>query len=293
MDSSNEAGNSADWRLPATVSERRYELRRCNDSDSADTKLVSYAEMEKRNQLIWITNEISHLSNLKKLLEETKSKPERSKSSPRKSKQSSSKPQKSLPPTNHPRHQNGDVLVEDGQLNRQWSSHCNLANCPPPGLNAVKRLKKRNSCTQTATEYSAAYSRTGSEIVSARIQSINTKLANAYVQTPRLPLSSASICPVHTNVQPMSCICGARVCQCCTLKNPPMPQYFYSDGDRDDYQSEDRSEDTKKTKNQLNATKLKCTCQINDKVSVKHKDDRPKKSVTASQTCDNRHCEGL
>ncbi|XP_031787271.1 ras guanine nucleotide exchange factor R isoform X1 [Nasonia vitripennis] len=296
VDSSNEAGNSADWRLPATASERRYELRHCNESDSADAKLVSYAEMEKQNQLIWITNEISHLSNLKKLLEQTKTKPERSKSSPRKSKQSISKPQKSLPPTNHPRHQNGEVLVEDGQLSRQWSSHCNLANCPPPELNAVKRLKKRNSGTQTATEYSAVYSKTSSEIVSARIQSPNKKLANAYAQTPKSPLlASASVCPVHSNDQPMSCICGARVCQCCTLKNPPM-QYLYSDGDRDEYQSEARSEDAKKTKNQLNATKLKCTCQINDqmshKVNVKHKEDRPKKSATASKTCDNRQCQG-
>lgn len=190
-DSSHEAGHSADWRLPTTMSERRYESRRCSNSDSGDTKLVSYAEMEKRNQLIWITNEISHLSNLKKLLEQPKSKPERpSKLSPRKTKPSS-KPLKSL--SSH-RQQNGDIVDEEAQLSRQWSSHCNLANCSTPS-GIVRRLKKRNSCTQTATDSSAAYSRTGSEIVSARIHSPNTKWSNVCVQTPKPPAPPAPILP--------------------------------------------------------------------------------------------------
>lgn len=60
--------NSLDWRMPVTLSERRLEMKRCNNSDSGDAKLVNYAEMEKRNQLLWITNEISHLSNLKKFV---------------------------------------------------------------------------------------------------------------------------------------------------------------------------------------------------------------------------------
>ena len=186
VESSNEAGHSADWRLPTTMSEHRYQMRRCSNSESGDSKLVSYAEMEKQNQLIWITNEISHLSNLKKLLEQPKTKPERpSKSSPRKTKQSSSKSQKPLPPSHN---QNGDIAGEDGELSRQWSSHCNLANCPSPtGISSVRRLKKRNSCTQTAAESSAAYSRTGSEIVSARIHSPNIKLADVSVQTSRIP----------------------------------------------------------------------------------------------------------
>lgn len=60
--------NSLDWRMPVTMSERRLEMKRCNNLDSGDAKLVNYAEMEKRNQLLWITNEISHLSNLKKFV---------------------------------------------------------------------------------------------------------------------------------------------------------------------------------------------------------------------------------
>lgn len=198
VDSSHDAANSADWRLPTTMSERRYELRRCSNTDSADTKLVTYAEMEKRNQLIWITNEISHLSNLKKLLEQSKIKSHRSsKSPPRKTKQSPTKSQKSLPPAAVTT-QNGDVT---GQLSRQWSSHCNLANCSTP-VGTVRRIKKRNSCTQTVTDTSAAYSRTGSEIVSAKILSPNTKLTNVCCQTSKslpvptsaLPVSQVNLC---------------------------------------------------------------------------------------------------
>lgn len=66
IESNNNTDNNTDWRLPTTSSERRFELKKCSISDSGDSKLVNYAEMEKRNQLIWITNEISHLCNLKK-----------------------------------------------------------------------------------------------------------------------------------------------------------------------------------------------------------------------------------
>lgn len=191
VDSSHDVVNSANWRLPTTMSERRYELRRCSNTDSGDTKLVTYAEMEKRNQLIWITNEISHLSNLKKLLEQPKIKSQRTSKSPtRKSKQSPTKSKKSLPSTVVT--QNGDVA---GQLSRQWSSHCNLANCSTP-VGTVKRMKKRNSCTQTVTDTSAAYSRTGSEIVSAKITSPNTKLTNVCCQTSKPVPVSTSVLPV-------------------------------------------------------------------------------------------------
>lgn len=66
VESNNNTDNNTDWRLPTTSSERQFELKKCSMSESGDSKLVNYAEMEKRNQLIWITNEISHLSNLKK-----------------------------------------------------------------------------------------------------------------------------------------------------------------------------------------------------------------------------------
>lgn len=66
VESNNNTDNNTDWRLPTTSSERQFELKKCSMSESGDSKLVNYAEMEKRNQLIWITNEISHLCNLKK-----------------------------------------------------------------------------------------------------------------------------------------------------------------------------------------------------------------------------------
>lgn len=66
LESNNNTDNNTDWRLPTTSSERHFELKKCSMSESGDSKLVNYAEMEKRNQLIWITNEISHLCNLKK-----------------------------------------------------------------------------------------------------------------------------------------------------------------------------------------------------------------------------------
>lgn len=194
VDSSHDVANSVDWRLPTTMSERRYELRHCSNTDSGDTKLVTYAEMEKRNQLIWITNEISHLSNLKKLLEQSKVKSHRSsKSPPRKNKQSPTKSQKSLPPTVATTTQNGDL---SGQLSRQWSSHCNLANCSTP-VGTVKRMKKRNSCTQTVTDTSAAYSRTGSEVISAKILSPSTKLTNVCCQTSKSLSASATVLPIN------------------------------------------------------------------------------------------------
>lgn len=68
VESNNNTDNNTDWRLPTTSSERQFELKKCSMSESGDSKLVNYAEMEKRNQLIWITNEISHLSNLKKYI---------------------------------------------------------------------------------------------------------------------------------------------------------------------------------------------------------------------------------
>lgn len=64
--SSKSIENNTDWRFPTTLSERQFELKRCRNSNTGDLRLVSYAEMEKRNQLVWITNEISHLCNLKK-----------------------------------------------------------------------------------------------------------------------------------------------------------------------------------------------------------------------------------
>ena len=184
MESSNEAGNhSADWRLPATLSERRYEMRRCSASDTVDSKIVNYVEMEKQNQLEWITNEISHLCNLKKLLEQPKSKGEKAGKSPsRKPKQSSTskEPKVGL-------QQNGD----ESNLSKQWSSHCNLANCPTP-TGTVKRLKRRNSSTQTATDSTSAYSRTGSEIISARLTS-PSKLVDASVQVTGSSIETPSL----------------------------------------------------------------------------------------------------
>ena len=215
-DSSNHGINSPDWRLPTTISERQFELRRCSNSDSGDTKLVSYAEMEKQNQLIWITNEISHLSNLKKLLEQPK-KLDRAKTFPKKSKQPLYK-QSSLincmqeQSTNPESKKINTSDMTDNSLNEQWSSHCNLASCHKidnPIVKSLKPSRKKNSFTQTATDNTDALSKTGGEIVStlSRLQNTPAKLTNICVQTLPQQTSATSnhthnpvgqgVCPLH------------------------------------------------------------------------------------------------
>ncbi|XP_076229265.1 uncharacterized protein LOC143175208 isoform X1 [Nomia melanderi] len=176
------------WRLPATLSERQFEMKKCGNSDSADSKLVSYADMEKRKQLIWITNKISYLSNLKKLLEEPR-RVERPRISPRKSRSTNFK--KPLAPLSRIHGREDDYLrstESDGQMNSMdepWSSHCNLVFRPPSRAHSmIQRVKKRNSCAQTATNVTSAHSRTGGEIVSASNMHHSTmKLVNTGVQT--------------------------------------------------------------------------------------------------------------
>lgn len=164
--------NPDDWRLPTTVSERNFELRRCSNSDSGDSKLVSYAEMEKKNQLIWITNEISHLSNLKKLLEQPK-KLERGKTSPRKAKNRSFIHME----------QKG---ITGSELNENWSSHCNLAAIPKE-----KYKKTRNSFTQTANEVGESFSKTSNGVNQKITENpISTKSINIGLQTLPSPFSS-------------------------------------------------------------------------------------------------------
>ncbi|XP_011686867.1 PREDICTED: uncharacterized protein LOC105449373 [Wasmannia auropunctata] len=170
VESNNNTDNNTDWRLPTTSSERQFELKKCSMSESGDSKLVNYAEMEKRNQLIWITNEISHLCNLKKLLEQPR-RLERPKSSPRKSKSANLKSKQAAILR---REQHADAIhrsvsdLQEDSVNEPWSSHCNLAACEAAGDGMVQRVMKRNSCTQTATTgVASAYSKTGGEIVSA------------------------------------------------------------------------------------------------------------------------------
>ncbi|XP_012063399.1 PREDICTED: uncharacterized protein LOC105626711 [Atta cephalotes] len=198
VESNNNTDNNTDWRLPTTSSERQFELNKCSMSESGDSKLVNYAEMEKRNQLIWITNEISHLCNLKKLLEQPR-RLERPKSSPRKSKSANLKSKQTaiLRREQHAdaMHRNISDLREDS-VNEPWSSHCNLAACETPGDNMVQRIMKRNSCTQTAMGVANAYSKTGGEIVSAsRMRRSATKHIAVGVQT--LPQETSST-PVTT-----------------------------------------------------------------------------------------------
>ncbi|XP_057332598.1 uncharacterized protein LOC130672188 [Microplitis mediator] len=60
-----------DWRLPSTMSERRFADEWCTSRIASATRLIDYVEVEKKNQLMWINSEINHLSSLKKLLEES------------------------------------------------------------------------------------------------------------------------------------------------------------------------------------------------------------------------------
>ncbi|XP_015594905.1 uncharacterized protein LOC107267550 [Cephus cinctus] len=235
IDSSNGTGNSVDWRFPTTLSERRFQLGRCNHSDSGDTRLVNYAEMEKRKQLVWITNEISHLSNLKKLLEQSK-KSERPKSSPRKTKHVVSNQQPVTLLTcirgkkDHSSLQKDSPDLCESSIIEQWSSHCNLANCNAstgPSTKPIKHLRKRNSCTQTATNIAVAHSKIGAEIVSAlKLQNSAVKSTNIYVQThpqqtappPAINHLQITPCipyPVHQAcVHSSTCRCIGNVCHC-------------------------------------------------------------------------------
>ncbi|XP_076376777.1 uncharacterized protein LOC143259237 isoform X2 [Megalopta genalis] len=226
-----------DWRLLTTLSERQFEMKKCGNSESGDSKLVSYAEMEKRNQLIWITNEISHLSNLKKLLEEP-CRVERPRMSPRKSRSTNFK--------SKPAHgcvREDDYLrrtESDGQANSMdepWSSHCNLAafRSHSRANSVVQRIRKRNSCAQTATNVTSAHSKTGGEIVSATNMHHSTlKLVNTGVQTD--PQEASTIptliqseivhyikCPAHNAMQfQNSCKGSTEAGQClkhCAIQN--------------------------------------------------------------------------
>ncbi|XP_070171885.1 uncharacterized protein [Polyergus mexicanus] len=191
VESNNTTDNNTDWRLPTTSSERHFELKKCSMSESGDSKLVNYAEMEKRNQLIWITNEISHLCNLKKLLEQPR-RLERPKSSPRKSKSANLKPKQTAIVRREQHAVHGISDLREDSMNEPWSSHCNLATRETVCDTVIQRIMKRNSCTQTTTNLSSAHSKTGGEIVSAsRTQRSVTKHITVGVQT--LPREMSSI----------------------------------------------------------------------------------------------------
>ncbi|KAK2575939.1 hypothetical protein KPH14_007301 [Odynerus spinipes] len=200
--SSKNSENNTDWRFPTTLSERQFELKRCRSSNPGDLRLVNYAEMEKQNQLVWITNEISHLCNLKKLLEQPR-RLERSKNSPRKSKSASFKTK----PVHVTTHMQGavdsDFTYRDASnskgnsIGEQWSSHCNLATCLSTDngcINDIQRTKKRNSSSQTATETIHAHSKTGGEIVTTSKAQNTIKLINRGVQTLSQEISTISSC---------------------------------------------------------------------------------------------------
>ncbi|XP_076758469.1 uncharacterized protein LOC143427867 [Xylocopa sonorina] len=219
----------ADWRLLTTFSERQFELKKCGNSDSGDSKLVSYAEMEKRNQLIWITNEISHLCNLKKLLEEPR-RPERPRASPKKSRPGNqkSKPAGSLVKEEYQQRDESDV--RSNSVEEPWSSHCNLAACQLSSGSSnsiIQQIKKRNSCAQTATNVTGAHSKTGGEIVSAsNMHNSTMKLVSTGVQT--VPRETSAIpaliqseivhyvkCPAHNAMHfQNSYKCSEQASQC-------------------------------------------------------------------------------
>ncbi|XP_014606963.1 PREDICTED: uncharacterized protein LOC106788316 [Polistes canadensis] len=208
-----ENNTDSQWRFPTTLSERQFELKRCQSSNPGDLKLVDYAEMEKRNQLLWITNEISHLSNLKKLLEQPR-RLERSKSSPRKLKPAlfKTKPvyvmmqEKSVDTDfayKNPSNSKGNFIGE------QWSSHCNLATCHSTDTdytNNIQRTKKRNSSSQTATEVVDAHSRTGGEIITTSKAQNTMKLVNTGIQTYHQEIFPITSCIQNGTTHPSKCL---------------------------------------------------------------------------------------
>lgn len=69
--SSKNSDKPQDWRTQKTQSERLFEEHKLALSESGD-HVVSFAKKERENQIVWIDNEISHLSKLKRLLEKEK-----------------------------------------------------------------------------------------------------------------------------------------------------------------------------------------------------------------------------
>ena len=217
--------NETDWRLPTTMSERRFEEERCSNSESGDTKLINYAEREKRNQLAWITNEISHLCNLKRLLQEPK-KDEATKSSPRKL-------QRSVPIVEHPwivlaPERGGNSMRNN--LENVWSSHGNLVSarsedCVRASGRVPPTTRKRNSCTQTGNEEGpSGHSKSGGEIISAmpihmastsRSSKRDSRVCSRDVEiqtfSPRMPRESGGSSPEQLNLR---CQVHRHVCYC-------------------------------------------------------------------------------
>ncbi|XP_034945482.1 uncharacterized protein [Chelonus insularis] len=116
--------NNVDWRLPATISERRFKYEKKAQFGTI-SQLINYVEIEKKNQLLWINNEINHLLNLKKLLEE---------------------------PTNVQKHETKkekhcSAVSKDEIFKGQWSSHGNLAKVNMTKNTSPKKTK--NNYTQT------------------------------------------------------------------------------------------------------------------------------------------------
>ncbi|XP_072766845.1 uncharacterized protein [Anoplolepis gracilipes] len=311
VESNNNTDNNTDWRLPTTSSERHFELKKCSMSESGDSKLVNYAEMEKKNQLIWITNEISHLSNLKKLLEQPR-RLERSKSSPRKSKSANFKSKQAAI---FKREQPADAVhgsisdLREDSMNEPWSSHCNLATREAASDTVIQRIMKRNSSTQTATNLASAHSKTGGEIVSAsrRTQRSVTKRIAVGVQTLPREMSSTPIeSPIESDATYMNSqkLCyqnagtkcrdqscqthnTARTCVRCNQNpNSNMGSIRSRKGDapivsqqtQTNYASDDSAtgstchrasqsntiqQKQKEAKNQINASKSKCSCTRN------------------------------
>lgn len=65
------SSKNSDWRTEKTQSEKLLEQQKLALSESGD-HVVSFAKKERENQILWIDNEISHLSKLKRLLEKEK-----------------------------------------------------------------------------------------------------------------------------------------------------------------------------------------------------------------------------
>lgn len=86
--------------------------------------------------------------------------------------------------------------LREDSINEPWSSHCNLATCEATGDSVTVQKVMRNSCTQTATNTTGAYSKTGGEIVTAyRTRRHRTKQVAVGVQTLH---RKASLTPVTT-----------------------------------------------------------------------------------------------
>ncbi|XP_044013128.1 uncharacterized protein LOC122855657 [Aphidius gifuensis] len=187
--------NKMDWRLPVTMSERQFELERSSYRAGVSSKLIDYVQMEKKNQLVWINNEINHLSCLKKLLEEPK-------------RYTPDSPllfddKKNLSDDN------SIDYLRKRELSKQWSSHGNLAVRQDKDVSKKITTKSQNCHVQTKITSSDDIESNNHH--SRKSTSVSSIYEPTFVDASSTPVwSPRRHCTIHGNKK-NSCTCSKKI----------------------------------------------------------------------------------